>query len=351
MSWKKFGAMVLGASLSLGMLTACGSSKDGIKTDKDGKKVIETLKIAFVPSRDPDTIVTATKPLGDLLKKQLEKAGYKVNNVQITVGTTYEAVGESLESGTVDVGFIPGGTYVLYKDGAKVLLTATRNGLNNDSENPADWNKNKPTKMVDNQVDFYRAILVAGPTPKGQELAAKVNAGQKLAWEDLKSARIGVSSPTSSSGYLYPTLWMNENFQKTITDLGANAVQNDSYATGYARLAAGQIDAVWNYGDARLDYADKWTSDFKRTKPIWDETNVLAVTTKVFNDTISVSKKSKIMTDDFNKAFGQAMIDLAKTKEGKAVIKIYSHQGYVWADEKNYDAEAKVQKMVKELKR
>ena len=47
-----------------------------------------------------------------MLKEELAKEGYEVGEVEITVGTTYEAVGEGLEAGTIDVGLIPGGTYV-----------------------------------------------------------------------------------------------------------------------------------------------------------------------------------------------------------------------------------------------
>ena len=41
-------------------------------------KAIDTLKVAFVPSRDPETIVTTTEPLKELLKKRLAKEGYDV---------------------------------------------------------------------------------------------------------------------------------------------------------------------------------------------------------------------------------------------------------------------------------
>ena len=83
------------------------------ETAEPAAKTIETLKVAFVPSREPQEIITATEPLKQLLKDELAKEGYDVGEVEITVGTTYEAVGEGLEAGTIDVGLIPGGTYVL----------------------------------------------------------------------------------------------------------------------------------------------------------------------------------------------------------------------------------------------
>lgn len=127
------------------------------------------------PPGNPDEIITATEPLKEMLKTELAKEGYDVGNVEITVGTSYEAVGESLSAGTADVGLIPGGTYVLYDDGAEVILTATRDGLSIDSDSAKDWNDNKPTEATTDQAVSYRALIIAGPSEKGQELGAKVS--------------------------------------------------------------------------------------------------------------------------------------------------------------------------------
>ena len=174
------------------------NTNDAAETTDTAAKTIETLKVAFVPSREPQEIITATEPLKQLLKDELAKEGYDVKDVEITVGTTYEAVGEGLEAGTIDVGLIPGGTYVLYDDGAEVILTATRDGLSKDSDNAKDWNDGQPTEASDKQAVSYRALFIAGPSEKGQELAAKVNAGEELTWDDLNSANwsvMGTSSP------------------------------------------------------------------------------------------------------------------------------------------------------------
>ena len=161
---------------------------------------IDTLNVYFVPSRDPDEIVTATEPLANLMQTELAGLGYDIGEVKITVGTTFEAVGEALAAGTADVGFIPGGTYVLYDDGADVILTATRDGLNKDSDNPADWNDGQPTEGTDKQAVSYRALFIAGPSDKGQELADKVNSGEELTWDDLNGANWSVMSSSSPAG-------------------------------------------------------------------------------------------------------------------------------------------------------
>lgn len=324
------------------------SSTSTTATSETSSKKIDTLRIAFVPSREPEEIITATEPLKQMLTDELATLGYDVGEVDITVGTSYEAVGEALAAGTADVGLIPGGTYVLYDDGCDVLLTATRDGLSIDSDNAKDWNDNAPTEPTTEQVTSYRALMIAGPSEKGKELAAKVNAGEALTWEDVSSANWSVANSSSPAGYIYPSLWLQENFDKNITDL-PHAVQSDSYGSAFARLASGQVDILCTYADARRDYEDEWTTEYGMTNSIWDDTAVVGVTPAIYNDTISVSKTSPIMDDDFKQALGQAFINIGNTEEGKEVIAIYSHNGYQWAKSEDYDSERAAQEMIQSL--
>jgi len=332
--------------------TAAGAQeekKEAVEAPADAKE-IEVLNVAFVPSREPDEIVTATEPLKEMIKKEMAPLGYNIDDVNITVGTSYEAVGEGLAAGTIDIGFIPGGTYVLYDQDAEVLLTATRDGLSIDSDSAKDWNDQKPTEAVEKQVTFYRALIIAGPSDNGKAVAEKVNNGEELTWEDLDGLNWGVMGPTSSAGYIYPALWIQKNFGKNITDL-THAVECDSYGTAFARLAQGQIDVLCTYADARRDYVEKWNAEYAMENSIWDDTNVIGVTEGIYNDTISGSRVSDVMMDeDFKAAFKQAMINIGSTEEGKEIISIYSHKGYVEANDSDYDSARDAQNLIKELR-
>ena len=334
---KKFLALLSVLVLSMSMLVGCGSKSASN----------DELVVYFVPSRDPAEIQKATKPLAEMLKAELSKLGYDFEKVRIEVGTSFEAVGEALSSGTAQVGFIPGGTYVLYDDGVDVALTATRFGLNHDSENPADWNT-APTENTNNKVKYYRSLVIAGPSEKGQKLAAKINNGEKLTLDDIQGATWGVSSNTTSpAGYIYPSLWLQENFGISITDLKSK-VALDNYATSLSQLASGQIDVMVTYADARLDYVDQWNSNFGRTASIWDETNVIGVTDGIYNDTISVTKDAS-MTSELKEAIQQAFINIGNTEEGQKIISIYSHKGYEIGNSSDYDAEREAQKLIKSM--
>ena len=324
------------------------SKNDSEAVTAEGNKAISKLSIGFVPSRDAEEIITTTEPLKNLLIEELAKSGYEVGSVDITVGTSFEAVGEALAAGSLDIGFVSGGTYVQYEDETTPVLTATRSGFNKDSENAADWNDGQATVRTDDQVTYYKALVIAGPSEKGQELAAKVNAGEELTWDDLNSARWAVGGTSSNAGYVYPCLYLNNVYGKSITDL-SSVTPGTAYATAAAQLAAEQIDVMVAYADARMDYEDAWTNEMGRTASIYEETNVIAVTENIYNDCIITSNSSKNVDDDFIAAFQQAMMNIAQTEEGKEVISIYSHEGYQIASPSDYEGTKAAQELLKSL--
>ena len=348
---KKHIALTCTAALSLSLLAGCGSNGTNAETTPDPKAPtsVKTLNIAFSPYADSDTILAATEPLESLLKEKLLEKGYDVENINMTVGTSYTAVGEALSAGSADIGFISGGNYVLFSDDCDVLVTALRYGINKDSEDAANWNDGTLEQFTDETSTYYRSIILAGPSAKGQELLSKVNDGEELTWEDLNSATWAVMGPTSASGYIYPSLWLQSNYGKTISDLD-NVVQSDSYTTSMARLASGQVDVAVGFAHLRAKYADQWQSDFGGTDEMVNQTGVIGVTEGIYNDMIAYSETSELMQDAaFRQALGEAFIEIGNTEEGKDIISVFSQVGYEWGDDANYDGERDAQALLKSL--
>ncbi|MDD6569130.1 MAG: phosphate/phosphite/phosphonate ABC transporter substrate-binding protein [Acidaminococcus sp.] len=338
--WKKMTGLLLAGAL---LASGCGSTTEKKKSSKS----IPELKIAISPYQDADTIKAKTEPLGKLLQAKLKEKGYDVKKVSINVGTSYNAVGEAMSAGSADVGFISGATYVLYDKDVDVLLTALREGINKDTTDLKVWNDGSKDAFTKNLVKYYRSAIVVGPSPKGQALLAKVKRGEKPTWEELADLNWSVMSPASASGYLYPSLWLKENYGKTLKDL-PHVVQADSYTTSTARLASGQVDVMVAYSHIRAKMEKDWQTKLGGTAPIWDQTGVIGVSDKIFNDTISVSKTSKVMQDEgFRKALGEALIEIGKTDEGLKILKTIGHKGYDWAKASDYDSERKIQKELK----
>lgn len=346
---KKLLTILLAVLMVMG-LAACQKQETPATDDTtDGVKHLDSLHLQFVPSRPAEEIITTTDGLGDLLIEELAKHGYEVGEITIDVSSSFEAAGEALSAGSVDLAWLPSGTYCTYSDEVDVILTATRAGLSNDSENPADWNglENK-TLRNGPQVSYYKALIYAGPSEKGQELAAKVNAGEALTWEDLNSATWCISSNvTSNAGYTYPTMWLMDNYDgKKLTDL-EHTIQ-DNYAGAFQKLAAEQVDITVCYADGRTDYEEDWATPttettskgagWGRPASIWEECNVIGVCPNIYNDTISITKANpEIYNEDFIKAFQDSMMAISETEKGKAIIAIYTHEGYLPAKDSDYD--------------
>lgn len=326
---------VLGAILSFSALafSAC-SSKSTV------------LKIMFSPYADSDTIIAKTAPMENLIKDEMKKRGFDIKKVELTVGTSYEAVGEALASGKVDAGFISGGTYVLFDKECDVLLTALRSAINKDSLNPKDWNDGTIEKELPSFAKGYRCIILAGPSPLGKKLQKKIENGENLTWEELNDARWAIMSPASASGYQYPSLWLKNNFGHSFSEL-KNPVRSDSYTTSVARLASRQVDIMVSYGHIRIKNAPLWKSKFGAENEMQEDTGIIGVTPMIFNDTVSVSKKSSLMKNEkFREAFAESMIELGKTAEGKEILKTFSQKGFEKGNSEDYNDEREVQKLL-----
>lgn len=341
---KKFLAILMAAL----MLLSCASAiAETVKLDK--------LTFEFVPSKDADVIITGTKNLPELVQAEMAAHGYEIGEVDITVGTSYEATGEAMCAGSIDIGWLPGGTYAIYSTDKEVdvILTATRAGLSNDSTDPTTWNGDaNKTLPTDEQVTFYRSLIYATPSPYGKELAAKVNAGEKLTWEELDKATWAVGNTSSSAGYIYPTMWLMENYDgKKVSDL-SNVVQL-GYADAFAQAAAEQVDIIVCYADGRRDYEAAWNipvneadetgkAGMGREDSIWNEMNVIGVTEGIYNDTVAITTANEaVYNPEFIAALQDSLINIINTPEGQEIFSVYSHTGYAIATDADYDGARK----------
>lgn len=299
-----------------------------------------TLTVMFAPTKNAEQISEGTAPMAAILKEQLNNRGYNISDVKLVVGDSYEAVGEALATGSVDMAYIPAGTYIKYEErGIKLLLTALHPGVSNNSYDPIEWNQNKPTTITDQPVSVYQSLIVAGSTPTGKRLGEVVNSGNTPTFAELNQATWCVSSPTSSSGYLYPELWLKDNYQKTFADINKQ-VRIKGYGDSVNSLASGVCDISVGYADFRYDYQDSWPGN------IWEDTNVIGVTSNIPYDTISISNKSQVITNKMQEDLISIYQDLINLPGGKAVMDTFNHVGYQLPNMQAYDIERRV---IKEL--
>jgi len=321
--------LVLAAVAILG-LAACGKEE-------------KVLNVYFVPSRDGADILDTVAPLEELLKAELASLGFEYDSVKVSVGSSYEVAAQAVTAGNAEVVFLPGGTYVTYEnegEGLVPILAATRSALTVSGTDPLVWNQHVADNgKIDGDPDSvatgYASILVVNNTTTiGAALLAELN-GSGLTWDTFKDVNFCRGSATSSAGTIYPGIWVNDVFGKTLDDL-TNVLEVKDYGQKVADLKAGNCDVVSLYGDARRDYEANW--DANDATKIWTETSVIGVTDMITNDGIQVGGH---VSAELRVALATAFKNLIETDEGAAIFAIYSHTGYADITAKDYNGARK----------
>ncbi|MGO2952944.1 MAG: phosphate/phosphite/phosphonate ABC transporter substrate-binding protein [Lactobacillus sp.] len=288
-------------------LTACGKSSSNSKSYTPKKLVVQ-----FVPSLAANKLESRAKPLAKMLSSRLGIP------VQVTMSTDYNTVVEAMKSKKVDVGFLPPDGYVLAhkQNAADVLLQAERYGI-----------KQPGGEMTKQLVRSYRAEIIVKKSSKIKS------------WKDLKGKSISVQNPTSSAGYVFPVAELKQKGLDVVKD--AKLVTVTGHDQAVLNVLNGDTDAAFVFEGARnIVKADK-PNIMKLVVPIY-------FTKPIPNDTISVRSD---MSTKFRNKLAKAFIAIGKSKTGKRVIEsVYSHEGYVHAQDSDFNIVRRYDKMVQSAK-
>ncbi|MDB6235666.1 phosphate/phosphite/phosphonate ABC transporter substrate-binding protein [Lactobacillus amylovorus] len=289
--------------------TACSNKSNSSK----GGYTPKSLTIQFVPSQAATKLQARAKPLEKMLSKRL---GIPVH---VSMSTDYNTVVEAMKSKKVDVGFLPPDGYVLaHKQGAAdLLLQAERYGV-----------KQPGGKATNRLVKSYRAEIL-------------VKKGSKIKnWKDLKGKSISVQNPTSTAGYVFPVAELKQKGLDVTKDCKLVTVTGHDQAV--LNVLNGDTDAAFVFEDAR--------NIVKKDNPkIMSQVVPIYFTKPIPNDTISVIPS---MSKSFRKKLAKAFIAVGKSKEGKKVIEsVYSHEGYAYAKDSDFNVIRKYDKIVESTKK
>ena len=289
--------------------TACSNKSNSSK----GGYPPKSLTSQFVPSQAATKLQARAKALEKMLSKRL---GIPVH---VSMSTDYNTVVEAMKSKKVDVGFLPPDGYVLaHKQGAAdLLLQAERYGV-----------KQPGGKATNQLVKSYRAEIL-------------VKKGSKIKnWKDLKGKSISVQNPTSTAGYVFPVAELKQKGLDVTKDCKLVTVTGHDQAV--LNVLNGDTDAAFVFEDAR--------NIVKKDNPkIMSQVVPIYFTKPIPNDTISVIPS---MSKSFRKKLAKAFIAVGKSKEGKKVIEsVYSHEGYAYAKDSDFNVIRKYDKIVESTKK
>ncbi|MBP1525964.1 MAG: PhnD/SsuA/transferrin family substrate-binding protein [Spiroplasma ixodetis] len=132
----------------------------------------DSLKIAFVPSKDAIKIMNIVKPLEGLLKNKIKELDPEFNrSVKITTTTDYQAAGQALQDGKTALAFLPMGTYIDYRGrainpgnyaDAAPLVIAQRNAMRPETNNKTSEKRIIDTNEQMSIVKNYNEIAAKG---------------------------------------------------------------------------------------------------------------------------------------------------------------------------------------------
>ncbi|QJR43937.1 PhnD/SsuA/transferrin family substrate-binding protein [Mycoplasma miroungirhinis] len=189
------------------------------------------LKIRFIPSNDPAGVGQASKKL----ETYLNKKGFNVN---ITVATDYNAAALSLKNGSIDIAFLPAGSWAKEATGTNFILSAGRD-----------------VQVVDPYVSVNNTTT---PAFENEKLLVNALNGYKTFNEKNKIKQIKDGKETTESRDLY--------VPKT-SDLAATAADPEH---GYTEELKSKVDALITEGKGNLPVVGYYRSYImaKKDSPI-----------------------------------------------------------------------------------
>ena len=285
-----------------------------------------------------------------MIKDELHEQGYEIN-VNISIGTSYASVIEAMASGQVHVGFLTAQQYAFvtteYPGKVDVLLTSVRNAyevqIGTDQKEIKDHAqiiaKANTTGYRGETTDalkvssYYAMLLVRKDDYAGYQTNGIAH---------LAGKTVGTQSKTSGSGYVYPSFLLHENNLKFV-DGNPNASAGEvkahviaGHQNSVLALLNNDVDAVFTFFDARNHATAFKPWETSTGKNVFEETKVVALTTPIYNDTISTISS---LSPGLRAAIAEAFIRTIAKPDGYDALQIYNHAGYSLAYDKDYDGE------------
>lgn len=251
--------VVLGLVLSL---TPVFAQDEAPKPDK--------LILGMVPSREAQEIVDSLDPLAELLG---EKLGV---TVEPFIATSYVGVVEALGTGRIDIAMLGAAAMpqAIDRYGAEPIVASVRFG--------SSTYKSQFSVQCDSGIDSF---------------------------EDLEGKSIAFVDPGSASGYQFPYVYLKKNYGiDASTDM--NAIFAGSHDAAMLSVYQGDVDVATTFNDARTTIE----GDFP---DVMEKVCVLGYTGDIPNDGVVVRGE---FSDEFTKEIQQALIDIANSEEGKALL-------------------------------
>ncbi len=347
--WLSLALLALCAALAL---TGCGQTpSEPVSSDVAGPPPVmeraEHLRILLPAGTNKDAVAEHTDAFCWALREELERQGWYVDTITVDVADNVNASGKALDDGAADLVILPASQYFPYSESAVLMMTATMPGLSVVSIDPADWNGSMDAPAyTDEDCPYRRTLICSTMSDRGRELARESKNGA-LTWEDVSSARWLLPRIATSSDFIYPDLWLQSAFGKTMDDL-TDVHTIDGYGALFTEAGHGSADIIVIPADLRIDYAMAWQmgeNDIDYTgkmglghaDSIFNDIQVLGVTSTIYGDVMALSLADETLAgDSFRTALTAAMDVLEGNDAARAIWSACGYTGFTATGDSYY---------------
>lgn len=314
-------------------------------------KPIESLTIAISPNISVETFNQVNKDFETTLKAQLRDKGFDVQKLELIRATNNHQAGEMVISGLADIAFISKLTYFDLKEkGLMPLLTQLEPSYNLDPIVIDAWNDPVQLEASATLQATHRAALYLGSSKRAVELRNKFNSGEKFTWIDLNGANWCHVLVTSLEGYIYPSLWLIENYNRRIVELFKHELVIRGYDELMLRVANQDCDIVVGPEDIREQYASKWSSEgFDRSASIYSELELFALTDAIPHDVVVYQEGQTKFDEVFVQDLQNVLITLASAETKNPLFEQMQIKGLIETSPENFDDYTKAYKYLQEI--
>jgi len=305
---------------------------------------VETLNIVLSPNISEETFLKYENEFLSVLKSELLNNGYDVSEINLQLATSNIQATEMIITQVSDVGFLTKLSYFENRESnLEVLLSQLDYSYNLETDDISIWNDKAQLESNKALLDRHYAGIYLGPSPKGQELYAKFNQGESLTWIDLNSAKWCHVLVTSQEGYVYPSLWLIDNYSRRIAELFSHELVIKGYPELMLKLANQECDVIVGPDSIREEYESVWAKSieqdgFNRSTSIYNEVKMIALTSPILHDPVVYSNLNEKMDEGLISAIKKSLINISSLEIKNPLLEAMDVKGFVESNNEAYDS-------------
>ena len=159
---------------------------------------------------------------------------------------------------------------------------------------------------------------------------------------DLNSAKWCHVLVTSQEGYIYPSLWLIDNYSRRIAELFEHELVIKGYPELMQRLANQECDIVMGPENIREEYATLWQKSveldgFGRSTSIYDEVKLIGLSNPILHNPLVYSTLNEKMDESFVKAIKQSLMNISEAEIKNPLLEAMDVAGLAKSSKEEYE--------------